>query len=118
MSAHWRRNEGLDVRFIEVGTGKQSTDTGQVTLSAEHRLWRELSGRAGFQARYQMLDNARTELGINGTLYTNHQRTQQLDEAFDWGVGYTWRNFEVRTAVRQTLDLLDLFLALDLIVQF
>jgi hypothetical protein len=116
LSSHWDRNETPIFQFRSYN-GKQRLDTARFGISVQHRLWRELEGRAGLEARYQKsVTELRQDQPGRYTL-SSTATTKDVSQLFAWGVSYEWRNFEVRTSVEQTLDLLNLFVALDLIVE-
>jgi len=118
VSSHWERNDSPIFQYRGGGyTGKLGLDTARAGVSVQHRLWRELHGRAGLQARYQKSVSELRQTALDPYPSTNTTTTKDLTQLFAWGVSYEWRNFEVRTSVEQTLDLFDLFVALDLIVE-
>lgn len=116
ISSHWDRNEFPAFQFQSY-VAKQALDTARVGASVQHRFWRELEGRAGLEARYQKSVSELREIRPDLYRSSSTSTTKNVSPQFAWGVSYSWRNFEVRTSVEQTLDLFDLFIALDLIVE-
>ncbi|MFQ5599129.1 MAG: hypothetical protein ACE5G2_01095 [Candidatus Krumholzibacteriia bacterium] len=115
VSAHVRVEEASTAR---VSSGARRTDsfrleTGSLTVSVRHEVWRDLTVFAGGSARYRVYDTeSRTQDG-GGSESIHTQRTESLDESFAWGASYRWRNFEFNVAADTTLDIENLFLVLD-----
>ena len=95
---------------------KSVTAVRQLAISVQERPWRALRFQAGLSFRY-------AENGSEQSYDPSYQSmwyesaTTTLNAVFGWGVSYSWKYFEGRASLRDTLPLQDLFAAVDFFVR-
>jgi len=113
IAAHWSHREMAP----EYSTFTKSIQARrQLAISVQEQPWRMLHFQAGISLRYE--DQA-TEQGYD-SYYDDiwyETKTTALRADFSWGVSYSWKMFEGRAALRETLPIQDLFAALDFFVR-
>ena len=108
-SEYWDRS-AADYNFV-------TSEQGQLSLALRQNLWRELWGHAGVAIAYTRTNNRFEEIRYDGAVYRRDEGSERFTQDFSCGASYSWRNIDLRAAVRETLPLSDLFFALDVVVR-
>lgn len=95
----------------------ETFEQGQLSLALRQNMWRDLWGHAGVAVAYTRSKNHYEEINFDGGLWRRDEGSERFSQDFSCGASYSWRNIDLRAAVRETLPLADLFFALDVIVR-
>lgn len=100
--------------YVDMERTSISRRYGSLAISVEEPLPRRFVARLGLQRVYTWEQSAIARLDPPNAHRLSSSRDETLSTRFRWGLGWSWRNFELNAQVAPTLSLYDAFSSLDL----
>ena len=91
---------------------------GVLALSAEERVWRDITLLVGLRRTYSRIKVDNQKLDAPSSVYADSGLSETLGHDFNWGVSWTHGGYHVGAIVSQTLNLMNPFASLDLGYRF
>jgi len=116
ISFYWRHEE-VPSSLSTTSVNGDETEQMVVSVALRQKIWRELRALGGVHFLRQKTKDVNQ--GFNSSYdYSFESEQDTFAGGFTWGLSHTWRRFDARVALQETLDLGNLFVALDAVMRF